>query len=380
MRIGIDARSLQNNSQYRGIGTYTRSLVQHLLDTDQENEYVIFLFRNSPVPEFLSSRASERVKLVQFDFYRRHLYWTVQQAALPFLAMREKLDVYHSTEFIVPVLARCAKVITVYDFIYKDFARYWQARPLLEKGYFNLRDTTYRFARRIATLSEYTRARITDIAGVPGDRIKVILPAVDNDFTPLGDTNERSAIRKRYGIEKEFFLYAGAIDYHKNIDGILEAFGSMRRKDVALVLAGVENCYPEYLDLLLNMIERLGLRKRVHILGHIPKRDLIGLYSSALACVSLSWVEGFGLTPLEAMACGTPVIVSRAASLPEVVGECGLLVEPGDSDGAVHAMETLAADQLLRERLGKLGLLRAAQFSWRRAAKETLELYREACG
>ena len=144
MRIGIDIRSLQNDSQDRGIGTYTRCLIKSLLSIDKENEYIFFVFRNRPLPSVLKEAPLERAKIRRVDYARKNFFWSVEQVLLPLVAFRQGLDVYHSTEYMVPVFANCGKVITVHDFIYREFARYSEGLPFFkrqkQKLLFYLRD------------------------------------------------------------------------------------------------------------------------------------------------------------------------------------------------------------------------------------------------
>lgn len=200
---------------------------------------------------------------------------------------------------------------------------------------------------------------------------------VPEEFRPCGP-QEQAAVRSRYGLDKDFLLFVGAITRRKNIRRLLAAFREVSKaRDVVLILAGrpgygaAEELAP---------IGELGLKDRVRLLGYVAEADLPALYSSAKLFLFPSLYEGFGIPVLEAMACGTPVVTSDCSSLPEVAGGAALLVDPSDIHAIAEAALRLLDDEPLRQDLAARGIERAKQFSWMRTARETLEIYKSLCG
>ena len=378
MRIGIDIRSLQNDSQLRGIGTYTRCLIQSLLSLDKENEYVLFAFRNRPLPDLLEETAGKKVKVSRLTWRKKRFVWLSGQVLFPYAAKKEGLDVFYSPEYIVPVLGRVKKAITVHDFINIEYPLYRKRSGALRRLYFYLKDKTLHRADRIISVSHYTKGRIKELCGIKEERITVIYEAARDCFRPLDDRDLFPRVEKKYGIEGRFFFYAGAIDYHKNIDGLVRAFSRIKDKETALVLAGVKND-PFYFGHIQGLIERLNLRGRVLLLGYIPQEDLVSLYNMALAVVSVSFCEGFGLPTLEAMACAKAVIASGNTSMAEIVGDCGILVDPYNIEEITAAMDKVLGDESFRNSLAEKGFLRSKEFSWEKAARQMIGVWEDLC-
>ena len=376
MRIGIDIRSLQNDSQLRGIGTYTRCLVQSLLSVDGENEYVFFAFRNWPLPDLFKEAAGKKAKVSRLTWRKKRFVWLSGQVLFPYAAKKERLDIFYSPEYIVPVLGGVKKVITVHDFINREYDFYRQKSVWLRKAYLRVKDFTLAYADRIIAVSEYTKSRIKEITGIKDERIKVIYEAAEADYAPKSDEKLFSALRKKYKVDKEFLLYVGAIDHHKNIEGLLRAFSRIKTKDAALVMIGVKND-PGYFDSIINLIERLGLKHRVYVLGYIPQEDLAGFYNMAKGVVCLSFCEGFGLPVLEAMACARPVIASGNTSMAEIVGDCGILINPYNLEEITAAMDKVLGDESFRNSLAEKGFIRSKEFSWEKAARQMMGVWRE---
>src|SRR3989338_3467749 len=340
MRVGIDIRSLQNDSQLRGIGTYTRSLIQALLSVDEKSEYVFFAFRNRPLPDLCKELAGKKVMVSRLTWRKKRFVWLSGRALFPYAAKKERLDVFYSPEYIVPVLGRVKKTITVHDFINIEYPLYRKRSGTLRRLYFYLKDKTLHRADRIIAVSDYTRRKIVELTGIKEGRIRVIYEAAGEAFRPIKDREAFSRLREKYGIEGRFLFYAGAIDYHKNIDGLIKAFSRIKDKDAALVLAGVKND-PGYFKFIQRLIEGLGLKRNVFLLGYVPQEDLAGLYNMAEAVVSVSFYEGFGLPVIEAMACAKPVIASGNTSMAEIAGDCGILVDPYNLEEITAAMDSL---------------------------------------
>lgn len=374
MRIGIDIRSLQNDSRNRGIGTYARYLVKNILSLDKDNEYIFFAFANRPLPPILSDYNLRKVKIKRVTSLRKRFVWLTGQALLPQAIAKEKLDIFHSLEHIVAVFSQAKKVITVHDFINREFEVYKKRNDWLRKLYFYLIDETMKRADKIVAISEYTKRKIVELLKVEDDKIKVIYEAADKIFHPLSDQKYFSALRVKYNIHRDFLLYVGAIDHHKNIDGLIKAFSRIKFKDINLVLVGVE-CDVKYTKLIHKLIQDNRLSDKVCILGHIPQEDLVGLYNMAQAVISVSFYEGFGLPVLEAMACARAVIASGNTSMKEIINDAGILVDPYNNEEITYAIDKLLGNPGLRNDLSQKALKRSLDFSWEKAAKDTIAVY-----
>ena len=368
MRVGIDARLVYYHPA--GISRYCLQLIRALADIDKEDQFVIF-----------QSRRDGR-RLVEQSNFRARPLWTpshhrFEQALLSFEMRFTPLDVLHSPDFIPPFRRRCRSIITIHDLV---FLLYPQFLTKSSARYYGQIDQAVRHTDHIIAVSESTRRDIVRLLGVPEQMITVIYEAPRHFFHPLPDPDLRPRLQKRFGLERDFVLFVGTIEPRKNVPTLLTAFQQLLdhyHPEVDLVLAGA----PGWLtDEVYALVNRLGLAGRAHFVGRVSDEELVWLYNAAQAFVLPSFYEGFGLPPLEAMACGTPVIVSNTSSLPEVVGDAGLLVDPTNANEITVAIWRLLSDEVLRQELIARGLRRVASFSWERAARETLDLYRRVAG
>ena len=316
MRLGIDARLVY----YRQAGTsrYCLQLMRALADVDEEDQFIVF-----------QSRRDHRQLVAQSNFQRWPL-WTpshhrLEQYLLSLELRFVPLDVLHSPDFIPPFRRRCRSIITIHDLaflLYPQFLTKGSAR------YYGQIDQAVRHTDHIIAVSESTRRDIVRLLGVPEQMITVIHEAPRRFFHVLPDVDLTPRLQKRFGLERDFVLFVGTIEPRKNVPTLLSAFQQVLdhyHAEVDLVLAGA----PGWLtDEVYGLVGRLGLTGRVHFLGRVSDEELVWLYNAAQMLVLPSFYEGFGLPPLEAMACGAPVIVSNVSSLPEVVGDAALLSDP----------------------------------------------------
>jgi len=363
MRVGIDARLVYYSQA--GIGQYILHLVDGLARIDRENEYVL-----------LQSRKDDTTILEQPNF-RRISLWTPSHHRLERYAMnvelvRLGLDVLHSPDFIPPHRPSCRSVITVHDLaflLYPHFLTKESAR------YYGHIDQAVRWTDHIISVSESTKRDTMQHLGVPEDKITVVYEAANPIFRQIDREQARAHVRDRHGVDGPFVLFVSTIEPRKNVPTLLRAIWQLRecyKEDVRLVLAGGKGWLFEDAFAL---VDELKLDGRVHFLGRVSSEDLLHLYNAAEMLAHPAFYEGFGLPPLEAMACGLPVIVSNVASLPEVVGDAGLLIDPHDVDELTVGIWRVLNDSELREDLHAKGLRQADRFSWDRAARETLAIY-----
>ena len=241
-----------------------------------------------------------------------------------------------------------------------------------------LEASAVRHADHIIADSESTRDDIVELYRIPGERITVVPLGVDHRvFRPVGDAVEVERVRARYGIPADYLLYVGSL-YSRKLGNLLEAFGAAcERMDgpATLVLAGGRQTLSAGATPLEERVRALGLEGRVIVTGELPAGDVPVLMSAARAFVYVSFYEGFGLSPLEAMACGAPVVTSDVSSLPEVVGDAALRVDPADVADVAAAIAAVWSDAGRRAEMRRRSLRQAARFSWERTAEETFAVY-----
>ena len=366
MRVGIDARLVYYSQA--GIGQYILHLVDGLAKVDRENEYFL-----------LQSRKDETTILEQPNF-RRVSLWTpshhrLERMSLNVELVRLGLDILHSPDFIPPDRPRCRSVITVHDLaflLYPHFLTKESAR------YYGHIDQAVRWSDQIIAVSQNTKRDAIQHLGVPEDKITVVYEAANAIFRPIDREEAREQVFRRHGIDQRFLLFVSTIEPRKNVPTLLRALKQLLecyKETVHLVLAGGKGWLSEDAFAL---VEQLKLEKHVHFVGRVSSEDLLYLYNAAELMAHPAFYEGFGLPPLEAMACGLPVIVSNVASLPEVVGDAGLLIDPNNVDELTVSMWRVLNDPEARREMREKGLRQAARFSWERAATETAAIYRRA--
>lgn len=278
---------------------------------------------------------------------------------------------FHATDHLLPPFRALPSVFTLHDLI---FRLYPETHMPLNRWFLTL--MMPRFLRRadaVIAVSECTRRDAVRWYRIPEERIHVIYEGVDARFRPASP-EAIAALRLRYPLPDRFILYVGTIEPRKNLPTLFAAYQRLleRWPDLGLVVAGKPGWLTEGT---FRALRALGLEGRVRFLGYVPDEDLPALYSAATVFAFPSLYEGFGLPPLEAMACGTPVVVSDASSLPEVVGEAGLRVPPDRPGDWAAALAAVLSDESLRAYLREAGLRRAARFHWSEAARRTVEVY-----
>lgn len=302
-----------------------------------------------------------------------------EQVSLPSVLHRLQASLYHGLAFVAPLRGPdIPRVITVHDLSFVHFPETlpaWKARYLRLFTRLSLQRAT-----RVITVSENTRRDVLRWVSLPEDRVVTVYNGVEERFRPL-PAQDVARWRERRGLPKTFVLYLGTLQPRKNLETLIRAFAHWRQdappfhREVVLVLAGARGWF---YDTLFRLVEDLGLRKHIFFPGYVPSDELPYWYNAATVFAYPSLFEGFGLPVLEAMACGTPVLAAATSSLPEIVGDAGILLPPDDVEAWTEALGRMLADPDLRATLAQAGRARASQFSWQRAARETLAVYRDA--
>jgi glycosyltransferase involved in cell wall biosynthesis len=288
-------------------------------------------------------------------------------------------DVTHFFNAIVPPFVKGRKVVTIHDMVIRRFPQTMNSRTRFLLG-LSLRKTIRR-ADMIVTDSEFSKGEIIKYHNCPIEKIKVIYPGIDSKtyHAGIGPENIRCVCDK-YNIKGQYILYLGTLEPRKNIERLIEAYAQMRdgrTKPPMLVIAGKKGWR---FDGIFQRVKDLGLQDRVIFTGYVSAPDKPGLLAGARFFCFPSLYEGFGLPPLEAMACGTPTLVSSAASLPEAVGNAALLVDPYSVKSIAQAMEQLCSDTMLWEDLREKGLKQVRRFDWARSSESLYSVYESLTG
>jgi glycosyltransferase involved in cell wall biosynthesis len=366
VRIAIDARKLRDY----GIGTYVRNLLRHLSRLDQTTEYVL-LCRVEDCA--ITAELGENFRAVP---ERAPAYSIQEQVSVPLALRRERADLFHAPHYVLPPMTPCRSVVTIHDCIHLRFPQYLPNRL----GYAYARSSLWIAAHRAArvlTVSQASKRDILKYFRIPESKIVVIHNAIDERFGEVPPEDEVMRVRERYSLKDPFVLYAGNIKPHKNLERLIEAFHILRRDDlenVKLLIIGDE--ISKYATLR-RAVHRYKLHKHVRFFGFVPDRTLAVLYRLANVFVFPSLYEGFGLPPLEAMASGTPVITSNVSSLPEVVGDAALLIDPYEPQAIAAAMHRVLTEPALREDLRRRGFAQVNKFSWERSIRRVRQIYDE---
>jgi len=305
------------------------------------------------------------------------LWW--DQRTVARAARRDGVDLFFSPYVKAPAFPGCPFVTTAHDLLFFKTREY---SGLRDRAYQRLFLAQGRFlakrAARIVTVSEYSKRDIVDLFGVGAERIRVVPNAVSQKCKPVESEAEIDAVRRRYGIQGSFVLYVGNFKPHKNVAVLLEAYACLDpslREQAGLVLGGKPDAFSEGLK---QRIDELGIGPRVRFTGFVEEDDLPALYSAASVFVFPSLYEGFGLPPLEAMACGTPVACSSATSLPEVVGDAAILFDPHDAKALAEDIEGLLTSPERANRMTRRGLDRAQLFAPERIGARLLGVLESA--
>ncbi len=371
MRIAIDGRTIVD--QRTGVGTYAERIIRSLTRIDTQNEYLLFLVEPNPQ---LAAPQLQSILIPGYDKIGRNRWW--ENMMLPAFLRKNAVDILFSPAYALPLFRKPSAtryVVTIHDLIAFVHPESFTPKMRLWQKLF-VRNAA-RMADRVIAVSHRTKDDLLRFTSLQSERISVIHNAVDDVFHPIRDAAALENVRRQYNLPGEFILHVGTIEPRKNLVALVQSYALLPnhlRDRYALVLAGGKGWYDKHI---IADIERSGLHERVHFTGFVEHNDLPALYALATLFVYPSLYEGFGYPPLEAMACGTPVITSNRSSLPEVTGEAALLVDPKNTHEIAQAMTSLLTDEQQREDLRERGLKRAAEFRWDQCARNTLRVFEE---
>jgi len=367
--VGLNAHLLSGRDTYRsaGIHHYLHNLLSHLPAAASDMRLTIFVGDGDVT---IQPEASVKICRSRWPTRRPPVRIAWEQFGLPWVARNVGLDLLHSLAFVSPLAAPCPAVVTVYDLSFLRHPEKFRASNSLYLRIFTR--LSCRQARQVMAISRSTRNDVIAAYGLAPARVTVVYPGCEPQFQPLPHAVVE-AFRERLGLPGRFVLYLGTLEPRKNVGLLVRAFARARRPGVKLVLAGAPGWHVAETY---RAIEEAGLAGDVVMPGYIKAQEKVLWYNAADVFAYPSAYEGFGLPVLEALACGTPVVTSDSAALPEVAGDAACLVPAGDEAALAAALTTLLDDDSRRMALAARGPAQAAKFSWSVAAERVAEVYR----
>ncbi len=380
MRIAIDYNAALR--QHAGIGRYTRELVRAFSQLQSDDELVLFYAAHDLPPDHSGMRELRQlqakfsqVRAVPIPLSERWLTIIWQRARLPIALERwtGPVDLIHAPDFVLPPVAAASMVLTVHDLSFRTHPA--TAHPSLRRYLDRAVPRSLACAMHVLVDSRHTKRDLQHLMGIPNSKVSVLYPGVGKEFKRETDTSRLEEVRVKYALPEQFLFFVGVLEPRKNLLRLMEAYEQVlydtgsTPSDLQLVLAGK----PGWMSDLI--IARAQSTPGVRLLGFIDDSELPALYTLATATVYPSLYEGFGFPPLESLACGTPVVVSNTSSLPEVVGDVGVYVDPLDVRGIAAGIARLISDVQLAAALRRRGPEQAAGFTWERAAMQLQEVY-----
>lgn len=378
MLIGIDACSLVH--QKTGVAYYIYHLIRHLVQIAPYYQFRLLLFdRNVGQNRFMElATGNVEVRPCYSVGSARGLYGMLKLSCQRILTIERfvgSVDLFHSTDGLCLAQKKGKRIVTIFDLSPILFPRYHPLRRVMV--YKVLLAYSARRADRVIVISENTKRDVMRHLDIPEEKIAVTPLAAGAAFRPIREAHVRLVLQRHGLIYRHYWLCVGAMEPRKNLVHLVTAYELLRRRvpiSMPLVLVGGTGWRNREIH---RKIVASSWCQDIRLLGYVPEEELAALYGGAFAFLYPSLYEGFGLPPLEAMACGTPVITSNVSSLPEVVSDAAIMVEPYDVDKLAETMYEVLNDEELRQKMSKKGLERAKMFSWEKTTSRTLQVYEE---
>lgn len=381
MKIAFDGQTLLEKEK-TGIGYYTEGLVEHIIEQNAEDQFYInvFSFKQNRIKEKILEKYQKKNTKIQIcKWFPLRLYkmiWNI--IPIPYwLFFKKKVDLTHFFNFYIPPFVKGKRVCTIHDMTIKAYPKTVRIENRIMMM-LNLKKTCKR-ADRIITSSEFSKKEIVKYMDVNPDKISVLYSGVNLDlYKPCKNLEKIKKVRDKYSIPDKYYLYLGTLEPRKNIERLIMGYGILKskkeKKIPKLVIAGKKGWM--YEDIF-KLVKEKELLDDIIFTGYVTQAEAPILMSGAVAFVFPSLYEGFGMPPLEAMACGTPVITSNCASLPEVVGNDGILVDPYSVEEISNALEEIYIDSEKAKKMSIMGIERAKKFSWDILSEKLYEIYEQ---
>jgi glycosyltransferase involved in cell wall biosynthesis len=366
MKIGLDLRMFGGGS---GIGRYISELTQQILEIDKNNEYVLFF--NKIDDEAKAAYSKFGKKMVETNI---HHYSLDEQFKLPSILNKEKLDLVHFPHFNAPLLYGKKFIVTIHDLTHTKFPGKKKSHLFHRAAYNLVLLNAIKRSKKIIAVSNSTKQEIKEYFSLPDEKIKVVYEGFNSKYGVMDREVAWGKIADKFKISKPFLLYVGVWRRYKNLPALAQVFSRLvdQGHDIELVLAGEpDSFYPEIKD----QVFAIKHKDKIRAVGRVSDENLNYLYNACRLFVLPSLAEGFGLTALEAAACGAPIAAADIPTLREILGQGAEFFDPKNNDNMYDVLNSLIPADNRLEELANLGLSRSKHFSWKQAAQETISIY-----
>lgn len=368
------------DAHYSGVSEYTYNLVKEILKLDKNNQYKLFYNSGRDVSKRIPIFKSENIEVVSTRYPNKIYNYLMHKIMhYPKVDQQFDFDLFFMPHInFISLSGSCKSILTIHDLSFLRYREFFSIRKNIWHKMINVKKLLKRFNKIIA-VSENTKNDIVELCNIKEEKIKVIYSGIGKQYKMIDSKDAKLlAVKDKYKLPDKSILYLGNLEPRKNIEGIIESYIKLRDqntdlKEVKLVLAGAKGWKANNI---FKLWQESKYKDDIMFLGYVESADKAYLYNLASLFIYPSFYEGFGFPPLEAMACGTPVVTSFVSSLPEVVGDSAIMVDPYNISEIAKAMEQVLTNRDLQTSLIKKGLARARQFSWEKAGKEYLEVFR----
>ncbi|MBV9711146.1 MAG: glycosyltransferase family 4 protein [Ktedonobacteraceae bacterium] len=374
MRIALDYTAAIR--QGAGIGTYVHNLVAALLSLDTDSQYTLLTSGRPTHEHQFPTAPNVRSRSIFIPDRYLNVLWYRWRVPLPATLFSGPTDIYHGPDFALPPLSKkVRKVVTIHDLAFLEHPEY--AVPSLAAYLRKVVPEAIDASDVVATVSSEVNRTLIEHFQTPHEKLIVIPNGVAPYFRRISDPLLLNATRHKFALKHPLVLGVGTLEPRKNHAGLIKAFYQAQRKKHGPAMLAIAGSPGWLYEETRNLVAELKLERKVRFLGRVTDLELITLYSMADVFAFPSFFEGFGIPPLEAMACGAPVITSNTSSLPEVAGDAALLVDPNDISALAQAIQTLLEDKQLRSELVQKGYQQAKKYTWDRSARRMLQVYQK---